>query len=515
MPALVIYLSTSVNDTPPSAYGSGLAAWFLEKKAGRSKDVIYESETSGHHQSRLAQKTSRNGGLPILIENEGEQIGQFNATRGGTASYESCYGLIGRFFDANALSLARLVRLPIWKKRANVGDARCCNLVAMSELLDLPKSGVLDAFVLPKLGLFRTSLSRLRFCIRCAGLGWHFTIFQVLTLERCPLHDLELIDACPECKTVIPYSIFGWARAGPFCCPNCRSCFGPSNVDTTAKRPKLLPADIRRRLHTVYVGDRTAFMRLTDLDRWSIDGWRPVVAGPASELHGEGIMRVFATACMKAELRAEHAKGHLTSLTMKPLCGDARGVVCRAFTLPSRFGPSTEEQPFGLAFNRCYRTIKRFIRKKFLKGNRANTVSLIRAVNYCAYGEVIQTNASAQIQAFVRWRMQWEGVRTPAHLLRRPVHGWLGIETWLAFNMPFTPVTLSKPAEGQLLLHVFCEACLDTFYGYLDYAQRRGHQHMPWARLVTPAPMWLAFGVGNQDDPIRLYTSRTIWTTPP
>jgi hypothetical protein len=72
--------------------------------------------------------------------------------------------------------------------------------------------------------------ANLRWCPACMNKGFHAALFQFLPIARCPTHNARLIQACPHCKSVIPYRLDAAAAATPLACPTCRS---PLVADST------------------------------------------------------------------------------------------------------------------------------------------------------------------------------------------------------------------------------------------------------------------------------------------
>ena len=53
--------------------------------------------------------------------------------------------------------------------------------------------------------------------------GFHAALLQLLPIARCPTHNAHLIQACPQCKSVIPYRPDPAASATPLACLACAS----------------------------------------------------------------------------------------------------------------------------------------------------------------------------------------------------------------------------------------------------------------------------------------------------
>lgn len=60
--------------------------------------------------------------------------------------------------------------------------------------------------------------SHLRFCSTCADVGFHTALFQLQSSICCPIHNLRIQDACPQCGDLIPYSVQGATLENPYGC---------------------------------------------------------------------------------------------------------------------------------------------------------------------------------------------------------------------------------------------------------------------------------------------------------
>jgi len=59
----------------------------------------------------------------------------------------------------------------------------------------------------------------LRFCHKCINQGFHAAAFQIPTILRCPIHDVDLRDLCPSCRKPIKYQFRKQEFSVPYGCP--------------------------------------------------------------------------------------------------------------------------------------------------------------------------------------------------------------------------------------------------------------------------------------------------------
>lgn len=58
----------------------------------------------------------------------------------------------------------------------------------------------------------------LRWCPNCIERGYHSWLHQFVMVIRCPVHEVEILEACPDCQTRIPFLISDIALNEPFTC---------------------------------------------------------------------------------------------------------------------------------------------------------------------------------------------------------------------------------------------------------------------------------------------------------
>lgn len=69
----------------------------------------------------------------------------------------------------------------------------------------------------------------LKICPECMKEGNHFIYNQFVFIDKCPIHDIELLDKCPHCNNRIDYEIMFRNDRLPFQCTNCKEFFVNNN----------------------------------------------------------------------------------------------------------------------------------------------------------------------------------------------------------------------------------------------------------------------------------------------
>ena len=78
----------------------------------------------------------------------------------------------------------------------------------------------------------------LRYCPECAKTGFHSPIFQIRFLMKCPAHDIDLLDRCPDCRQIIELNAKNLSDRGRSC-PHVRVCGNGGRVQN-----QILPTHI-------------------------------------------------------------------------------------------------------------------------------------------------------------------------------------------------------------------------------------------------------------------------------
>lgn len=58
----------------------------------------------------------------------------------------------------------------------------------------------------------------LRWCHQCISTGFHSWLHQFILIDKCPYHDVDLMEACPNCSKQIPFLLSDVRLSKPFTC---------------------------------------------------------------------------------------------------------------------------------------------------------------------------------------------------------------------------------------------------------------------------------------------------------
>ncbi|MNJ17236.1 hypothetical protein D3C77_115130 [compost metagenome] len=146
-------------------------------------------------------------------------------------AYESAYSLLSRFSLYNVIHGDALVKIfapP--KDRANGKRSRFPNLahsaslspVAIQECFTLDTAQQDALFLVPSaVPSIDHIATNLRVCPMCMVRGVHYSLFQYLLVNQCPIHQVELSQACQTCGGAMDYSLNSRLFREPYGCNHC------------------------------------------------------------------------------------------------------------------------------------------------------------------------------------------------------------------------------------------------------------------------------------------------------
>ncbi len=308
----------------------------------------------------------------------------------------------------------------------------------MMAVLRVPLKDVAAAFIMPSHRLERIAFATLRWCPKCSIEGVHLSAFQYRASEQCPIHRVQLVQRCEQCGATIPYRLRPNVFRTPFNCPSCAHPWflpaqGPDNLRVGRTYRGLLQDRLENRLPVIRTEDRGAMhFRMPPSHAWTLYACSDAIEDDE----------------VREEIDLELASDYVRSSDIL-----ARG---------------------------CYKAVRRWIMREYGRRHRACIATAARHLCWSLTGNTT-TSFCPVAQAFLRWRCKWEGFGTPSALLQCPLHGPLGLATWLSLYAPIAQRNWSRSARIWVTLHLLGRACLDSFRTFLaEVDQQRMHRRTLW-----------------------------------
>lgn len=121
-----------------------------------------------------------------------------------------------------------------------------------------------------------------------------------------------------------------------------------------------------------------------------------------------------------------------------------------------------------------------------------------KTVNFCPVAE-----------AFLRWRMYWEGCGAPSHLFSKLSKNPLGLMCWLSDSAPICPKSWTENAELWVTDHIFSRSCLGSFRDRVEIAmQNEANGYIEWNKHDLTGNFesyWAVAGRDIPEYPLRIY----------
>jgi hypothetical protein len=159
-----------------------------------------------------------------------------------------------------------------------------------------------------------------------------------------------------------------------------------------------------------------------------------------------------------------------------------------------------------------YRSVRRHLWRKVVREHRICCNSACSHLTWSMNGTTTKPFCAAAV-AYLRWRMFWEGVSTPAELRSQPRNAPIGLITWQATYAPIGAASWSSRSCTWLSSHVLGSDLMGSFWHALHHAQSaRGQALVSWEK-GTHSDLercgWICAGRGTVVTPLRLYILRT------
>lgn len=156
-----------------------------------------------------------------------------------------------------------------------------------------------------------------------------------------------------------------------------------------------------------------------------------------------------------------------------------------------------------------YGAVRRHLWRHLLKAHQYCITSAAKHLDWRLEGFSTATICPVA-EAFLRWRMHWEGIGTPTNLLTPQVTMPSGLAGWLGTHAPICPLCWTRTAEQWVSDHVLGQHAIATFRTFLESAlaeQRAGR--IAWHSVIVSAhhlPYWAIVGRDTVADPVTLFS---------
>lgn len=440
--------------------------------------------------------------------------------------WDSIYGLLSKFAKLNSIDASTLVgnflrcdtgRKTVLVKNPEI-DLRSSDFLdsqLIASIMRLDPDSVARAFTADVFPNGQRKIATfLRWCPECMRSGFHAAVHQVDFLSSCPLHGERMQTECPRCHATQPYRLSRPTFDKPFACCKCGYVFA-GLVYEPATKSLLLETSQEERL-----ADITSLARYADevlilafeVDRTS---WR--------RGHGR-----FAIA--KADLSRDHSQyaGFVTSvldclqhdrqqlaLRLDNVATVGRGIPVLLPKQRGRVGGGRTKKGFKVQWDQSlsryytlYLAIRRHLWRHALKRHQKCCRSASEKIWWSVAGSETP-KFCVLAEAFLKWRMYWEGCVSPSDLWRPLSSAPRGIVNWINESAPMFHFGWSEEGENWVAGHCFALKCLSTFRDLLGGVSERNRDVVSWERPRLSGAFeryWAVCGNDNDICPLVLFT---------
>lgn len=443
--------------------------------------------------------------------------------------WDSAYGLISKFAKLNALTAGELAQLFVssscGRKTAIVKapdlDLRLVGSIDVNRLAQvlrietdsIKKSFVTEIFPNSR----RKALPYLKWCPECMENGFHSSIQQLEFLGACPVHGTKLISVCPQCHRVLPYQLSREMFKEPFSCPGCGYDLAPSVKDPSTRSLALCDGFSDRLedvTNLIKYEDKVLVLAFEmDRDRWR-DGLGHFVLAGADVRREHNQYAGFVSAivdllqsdrlgqkCIPLEDIDCIQRRPWTPLPLRKKRG--RGAIAKQLDTGSN---TWEAQAASLDV--LYRAVRRHFWRRIVGTHKRCCESAAHALWWHMEGERT-VNFCAIAEAFIRWRMLWEFIGIPNHLLLAGKSTPRGISAWIDGSAPIFRFGWSPQGELWVTGHIFAMACLSSFLDLIDAAiKNRASGEILWNKPILSGKYdqyWAITGNDTAQQPLKLF----------
>nr|WP_143710559.1 hypothetical protein [Janthinobacterium sp. Marseille] len=458
--------------------------------------------------------------------------------------YDSTYSLFAKFAFLNAFAARDLVQIFIScesgrrtavlrNPQVDLRDSMYFDIPAISRAFRTDLNSIKESFLFEMLpNGKRKSVDYLRWCTKCAAIGFHSPLFQLEIITDCPIHSRPLRSNCPHCSAKVPYKLRRDVIDIPFTCTVCKTDFAPV-LRNPQTRSLQLRVDEMTRLDNIIdllkFEDRLIPLKLEINRERKFQGMGEVIIAPADlrRRHAEYIGFVIQVLDdLKAESDTAQPPLELTQISHiylgtrpEPLQRAKvkkyrRTKVSNDDKLITPVKQSWDDMLYALYT--LYSAIRRKIWRSMITAHQSCVTSAAHQLWWHLEGEKT-VNFCPIAEAFLRWRMFWEGCGSPQHLvgpLTKPPFGILG---WQAEAAPICPPGWSRETEIWVAKHVFSRACMSNFYDWVEVASHsHANGNIVWSKHATSGRFesyWALTGHDSWQRPVRIYMQSEVLQT--
>lgn len=452
------------------------------------------------------------------------------------SGFDSAYSLLMKFALLNQIPAKDIAKIFVstqsGKKsvvcnnpNVDLRDSTIFDRDVFRAIFRIPPDQLRAAFLLDLLPTSSLHSSEyLRWCPLCMSTGFYAAVFQIAAAAYCPVHQIPLVSTCRNCRAQIPYRLRSTNFTRPFCCPGCKIDMAPS-----IRASRLDVSKVHWSARSVIAELAQHFQREEKVlsRKMSLKLIAPVGRGDLifSKPDEQGYLsRYIGFMTQVSALQGYKRPRHQSPLNIERI---ERAVRC---TRCSTSNPESEEEdesaglvgPIQQAVyvgkpkfpgelnsaKRVYRSIRRQLWRHELKQHRACIVTACRHLWWRMEGETTPCFCPVA-EAYIRWRMQWEGCGTPRYLYGIPEKELHGVVAWLAVRPSPCPVYWSEATRLWVLEHIFSATCLESFREQVILAksnQLKGEQY--WDRhalAIRYDTYWAVAGADTPSNPATVY----------
>jgi hypothetical protein len=431
--------------------------------------------------------------------------------------YESLWSLIRKFAILNFAS-ARDVKGIFARDRTEQprskpscrfdGDLRffgSLDPVRLARVLNLSESVLREALVdyyVKRREALHVSADVLRFCPACLKNGFHSAMYQLLFVKNCPLHGDSLRSHCQACSLRhVPYTLSSAVNAGSAGCCQCLGSWAGYSLESSylnASRNHQALAYLSN-----WLGLRT---KLAAIDQ-PLELWLGADSSAKwNQRRLQHLPRYWADALGSRLPDFLFSRSKPVIHVVRKLCTEPNRVQRTAQTRESALRDSGN-QKWGFELFGIYKSVRRYLMRTRLF---LHATCIARV---CRHGWLDQLMADGKIcapaNAFVLWRMYFEGVPKPNSLITR--YRGYNSRHGRPVRIHWQPPIVSLPQK--VLQHLFVRECLAAFEECwllaLAHKRKNCHSFLTGNLKRRRMPYWM-YEQQNGKDVLHIWTMPAV-----